>query len=98
MEIYTTWDGSGRPPRTASEYVERVETQNDSGGGETSCGLKIEDVQVSGTGNEYIITIFTSGYTGAVEYSLNGFQDVQDSNVFTLSEPGSFIAYVRAKR
>lgn len=84
----------GRPERPAY-YL--TYTPNAPGGGDTPCGLKIDDVQVSGSGSEYIITIFTSGYSGAVEYSLNQFTDVQDSNVFRVL-PGSYIAYARAKR
>ncbi|PRY10281.1 hypothetical protein CLV24_1149 [Pontibacter ummariensis] len=96
VEVKTVWDGTGRAPR-AGGYTEQIRTENAGGGGETVCGLKIDDVIVSGTGSEYTITVIISGYSGAVEYSLNQFVDVQDSNVFTGLQPGQYIAYARAK-
>lgn len=63
------------------------------------CDLKIVDVQVVDNGKQYVATIFTGGsYKGPIEYSLNNFVDVQDSNVFYLDDPGKFKAYARAKR
>ncbi|PTX14463.1 hypothetical protein C8N40_111128 [Pontibacter mucosus] len=95
VEVKTVWDGTGRMP---SELVELVRTENDPGGGVTPCGLKIDDVRQEYRNGKYILTILASGYSGAVEFSINGFTDVQDSNVFEVAEPGSYTAYARAKR
>lgn len=95
VEIFSTWDGTGRPPRMA--YTEK-RTANSGTCSVTTCGLKIESVLVVQNGSQTTITIIVSGYTGPVEYSLNGFVDVQDSNVFTGNyTEGSYIAYARAK-
>lgn len=98
VEVFTVWDGSGRPPRTAEEYVTKVYTDNAPGGGVTPCGLKIDDVVPVREGESYRITILTSGYDGEVEYSLNQFVDVQTSNEFSGLTPGDYTAYARAKR
>jgi hypothetical protein len=62
------------------------------------CGIRIDGVSVSGasaSGPNASATVHASGYTGMIEYSLNGFVDSQTSNIFTGLSIGSYTAYAR---
>ena len=95
VEIKAGWNGTGRPPRPS---YEKTLTANAASCSVSVCGLKVDDVQLVQQGGTYTATVFASGYDGAIEYSLNQFIDVQDSNVFEGLGEGSYTAYVRAKR
>jgi hypothetical protein len=79
-------------------YVDDRKTYNSPSCALPPCGIKIDRVTVTGTeqsGPNATATVYTSGYTGSIEYSLNNFVDVQASNVFTGLSIGSYTAYAR---
>jgi len=96
VEVLSVWDGWGRPPAFHQGYAYR-RTPNAAVCGVTPCGLKIDSVLVTREGSTHTVTILASGTTEPVEYSLNNFADVQDSNVFTGLGSGEYIAYARTK-
>lgn len=63
------------------------------------CGLKIDRVDVTNEGSDLgaTATVFISGHAGEIEYSLNGFTDLQASNVFNGLGIGAYTAYARVK-
>lgn len=56
-----------------------------------ACTLAISDVAIAGD----TITVTVTGANGATEYSLDAFQTVQSSNVFTGLTPETYFVYAR---
>lgn len=99
IEVRTSWDGSGRPPRTAEEYVRKTETLNSSLCAiQNPCNLSVVEVYVAETSpNTFQATVVASASDKPLEYSLNNFTDVQDSPVFGGLTAGNYVGYVRTK-
>jgi hypothetical protein len=95
-EVFSVWDGVGRPPKSAITLVETPHSASCSVA--NPCGLKILDVQVVPTGTGVFRATVIANQTTGVEYSLNAFVDVQDSPIFENLMAGSFEAKVRTKR
>lgn len=95
VEIRSKGSLGGRPERPP--YT-RTETQNAPGGEFNPCGLNITDLIIEETTpNTFRLIILTSSVSGELEYSLNNFTNVQQSNIFENLEEGDYTAYVRVK-